>query len=209
VKVVLYGATGKAGSVILKELIDRGHTVAAAARAPEKVQKLKNVTAVQDDLSNPAKTAGIVKDADAIVSAYGPPPDDTSQIIGATDRLVKGVQQAGGPRLIVVGGAASLFVAPGVTVRESGHLPKEWIPIADAHIQVLRNLKQSSIDWTYFSPAGFFEPGERTGKFRLGKDDLITDAQGNSRISFEDYAIALVDELENPQHRRDRFTIGY
>ena len=207
-KVVLYGATGKAGSVILKELIDRGHTVVAAARAPEKVQKLKNVTAVQDDLSNPAKTAGIVKDADAIVSAYGPPPDDTGQIIGATDRLVKGIQQAGGPRLIVVGGAASLFVAPGVTVRESGHLPKEWIPIADAHIQVLRNLKQSSIDWTYFSPAGFFEPGERTGKFRLGKDDLITDAQGNSRISFEDY-VALVDELENPQHRRDRFTIGY
>jgi uncharacterized protein len=208
-KVVLHGATGKAGSVILKELIDRGHTVVAAARAPEKVQKLKNVTAVQDDLSNPAKTASIVKDADAIVSAYGPPPDDTGQIIGATDRLVKGIQQTGGPRLIVVGGAGSLFVAPGVTVRESGHLPKEWIPITDAHIQVLRNLKQSSIDWTYFSPAGFFEPGERTGKFRLGKDDLITDAQGNSRISFEDYAIALVDELENPQHRRERFTIGY
>jgi uncharacterized protein len=83
------------------------------------------------------------------------------------------------------------------------------IPIVDAHIQVLRNLKQSSINWTYFSPAGFFEPGERTGKFRLGKDDLITDAQGNSRISFEDYAIALVDELENPQHQRERFTIGY
>jgi uncharacterized protein len=208
-KVVLYGATGKAGSVILNELVDRGHTVVAAARTPEKVQKLKHVSTVQDDLSDPAKTVGIVKDADAIVSAYGPPPDDTSQIIGATDRLVKGIQQAGGPRLIVVGGAASLFVAPGVTVRESGHLPKEWIPIADAHIQVLKNLKQSSIDWTYFSPAGFFEPGQRTGKFRLGKDDLIVDAQGNSRISFQDYAIALVDELENPQHRRDRFTIGY
>jgi putative NADH-flavin reductase len=86
------------------------------------------------------------------------------------------------PRLIVVDGAGSLFVAPGVTVRESGHVPKEWIPIVDAHIQVFRNLKQSSIDWTYFSPAGFFEPGERTGKFRLGKDDLITDAQGNSRV---------------------------
>jgi uncharacterized protein len=123
---------------------------------------------------------------DAVVSAYGPPPDDTSQIIGATDRLVKGVEQAGGPRLIVVGGAGSLFVAPGVTVRESGHVPKEWIPIADAHIQVLKNLKQSSIDWTYFSPAAFFEHGERTGKFRLGKDDLIVDAQGKSRISFQD-----------------------
>jgi uncharacterized protein len=208
-KVVLYGATGKAGSVILKELVDRGHTVVAAARTPQKVQKLKNVSTVQDDLSDPAKIASIVKGVDAVVSAYGPPPDDTSQIIGATDRLVKGVEQAGGPRLIVVGGAGSLFVAPGVTVRESGHVPKEWIPIADAHIQVLKNLKQSSIDWTYFSPAGFFEPGQRTGKFRLGKDDLIVDAQGNSRISFQDYAIALVDELENPQHRRDRFTIGY
>ncbi len=208
-KVVLYGATGKVGSVILKELVDRGHTVIAAARTPEKVQKLKNVIAVQDDLSNPAKIATIVKGADAVVSAYGPPPDKTTEIIGATDCLVQGIEQAGGPRLIVVGGAGSLFVAPGVTLRESGHLPKEWIAIVDAHIQVLRNLKQSSINWTYFSPAAFFEPGERTGKFRLGEDDLITDAHGNSRISFEDYAIALVDEFENPRHQRERFTIGY
>ena len=104
-KVVLYGATGKAGSVILNELVDRGHTVVAAARTPEKVQKLKNVSTVQDDLSDPAKITSIVKGVDAVVSAYGPPPDDTSQIIGATDRLVKGVEQAGGSRLIVVGGA--------------------------------------------------------------------------------------------------------
>jgi uncharacterized protein len=209
VKVVLYGATGKVGSVILKELIDRSHTVIAAARTPEKVPKLKNVIVVQDDLSNPAKIATIVKGADAVVSAYGPPPDKTTQIIGATDCLIQGVEQAGGPRLILVGGAGSLFVAPGVTLRESGHLPKEWVPIVDAHIAVLRNLKQSSINWTYFSPAALFEPGERTGKFRLGKDDLIADAHGKSRISFEDYAIALVDELENPQHQRERFTIGY
>jgi putative NADH-flavin reductase len=208
-KVVLYGATGKAGSVILKELIDRGHVVIAAARTPEKVPKVKNVTVVQDDLSNPSKTASVVKTGDAVISAYGPPPDDTSQIIGVMDRLVKAIEEAGGPRLIVVGGAGSLFVAPGVTLRASGHVPKEWIPIVDAHIEVFGNLKKSGIDWTYFSPAGFFEPGERTGKFRLGKDDLITDAQGNSRISFEDYAIALVDELENPQHHRERFTIGY
>jgi uncharacterized protein len=208
-KIVLYGATGKAGSVILKELVDRGHTVVTPARTPEKLQKLKNVTAVQDDLSDPGKIAGIVKGADAVVSAYGPPPEDTSQIVGATDRLVKGIKQAGGPRLIVVGGAGSLFVAPGVTLRESGHLPEEWIPIVDAHIQVLNNLKQSSIDWTYLSPAAFFEPGERTGKFRLGKNDLIAGADGKSSISFQDYAIALVDELENPQHRNDRFTVGY
>ena len=208
-KVILYGSTGKSGSAILKELVARGHTVVAAARQPEKVPKLKEVTAVQDDLSDSAKISSIVKGADAVVSAYGPPPEDTTQIVSATDRLVKGILEAGGPRLIVVGGAGSLFVAPGITLRESGHLPKEWIPIVDAHIQVLRNLEKSSIDWTYFSPAAFFEPGERTGKFRLGKDDLITDPQGNSRISFADYAIALVDELEKPQYHTERFTIGY
>ena len=207
--VILYGATGKAGSIILKELVDRGHTVTAVARTPAKVRKLQNVDVIQGDLSDPAKIAGIVKGADAVISAYGPPPDKTTEIIGATDCLVQGIERAGGARLIVVGGAGSLFVAPGVTLRESGHVPKEWIPIADAHIQVLKNLRQSGINWTYFSPAAFFEPGERTGKFRLGKDDLIADAQGNSRISFEDYAIALVDELENPQHERQRFTIGY
>jgi putative NADH-flavin reductase len=108
-KIVLYGATGKAGSVILKELVDRGHTVVAAARTPEKVRKLKNVTAVQDDLSDPTKIAGIIKGADAVVSAYGPPPDDTNQIIGVMDRLVRAIEEAGGPRLIVVGGAGRLF----------------------------------------------------------------------------------------------------
>jgi len=124
VKVVLYGATGKVGSIILKELVDRGHAVIAAARTPEKVQKLKNVTAVQDNLSDPKKTASIVKDADAVISAYGPPPDDTNQLVGATDCLIKGIEEAGGPRLIVVGGAGSLFVAPGVTLRDSGHVPE-------------------------------------------------------------------------------------
>jgi putative NADH-flavin reductase len=134
-KVVLYGATGKAGSVILKELVDRGHVVIAAARTPEKVPKVKNVTAVQDNLSNAAKTASVVKTGDTVISAYGPPPDDTSQIIGVMDRLVQAIEEAGGPRLIVVGGAGSLFVAPGVTLRGSGQVPKEWLPIVDAHIQ--------------------------------------------------------------------------
>jgi uncharacterized protein len=208
-RIVLYGGTGKAGSVILKELVDRGHTVTAVARTPEKLRELKNVNVIQGDLSDPAKIAGIVKGADAVVSAYGPPPDKTTEIIGATDCLVQGIELAGGPRLVVVGGAGGLFVAPGITLRESGHVPNEWIPIVDAHIQVLKNLKQSDINWTYFSPAAFFEPGQRTGKFRLGKDDLIADSQGNSRISFEDYAVALVDELENPRHQKERFTIGY
>ena len=207
--IILYGATGKSGSVILNELVDRGHTVTAAARHPDKVAKLKNVTVVQDDLSDPAKTATIVKGADAVVSALGPPPDNTDALLAPSATLVQAIQQAGGPRLIVVGGAGSLFVAPGVTLRDSGHLPEAFLPIVDTHIKLLDNLKKSSIDWTYFSPAAFFEPGKRTGKFRLGKDDLIADAEGNSRISFEDYAVALADELEKPQHRKARFTIGY
>jgi putative NADH-flavin reductase len=119
------------------------------------------------------------------------------------------VRKAGNPRLIVVGGAASLEVAPGVTLLASGHLPAEWVPIAASHAKALDVLKASDINWTYFSPAGFFEPGERTGKFRLGDNSLIVDSQGQSRISMEDYAIALVDELENPKHERARFTIGY
>jgi putative NADH-flavin reductase len=207
--IILYGAPGKSGSVILKELVDRGHTVTAAARHPDKVAKLKNVTVVQDDLTDAAKTATIVKGADAVVSALGPPPDNTDALLAPSATLVQAIQQAGGPRLIVVGGAGSLFVAPGVTLRDSGHLPEAFLPIVDTHIKLLDNLKKSSIDWTYFSPAAFFEPGKRTGKFRLGKDDLIADAEGNSRISFEDYAVALVDELEKPQHRKARFTIGY
>jgi putative NADH-flavin reductase len=96
-----------------------------------------------------------------------------------------------------------------VTVIDSGHLPAEWLPIAVSHANTLKLLQKSTINWTYFSPAGFFVPGERTGKFRLGTNQLIANEQGDSRISLEDYAIALVDELETPRHERARFTIGY
>lgn len=158
VRVILYGATGKSGRVILKELVDRGHTVIAAARTPEKVQKFTNVSVAQDDLTDPTKTAGIVKEAaaDAVVSAYGPSPDDTAQLIAATDCLIGAIKKSGGSRLIVVGGAGSLFVAPGVTLRNSGRVPKEWIPIVDAHIETFRRLRESGINWTYFSPAAHF-----------------------------------------------------
>jgi putative NADH-flavin reductase len=155
------------------------------------------------------KIASILVGADAIISAYAPPAEDTDQLLGVTEREIAAVKKSGNIRLLVVGGAGSLEVAPGVTVLSSGHLPAEWLPIATAHEKALRLLESSDIDWTYLSPAAFFEPGERTGKFRLGLNDLIADEKGNSRISLEDYAIALVDELENPRHRRQRFSIGY
>lgn len=211
-KVVLYGATGHTGNRILTELTKRGHEVLAVSRhAEETIPAANGVKTQNDDLSDVGRIATAIKGYDAVVSAYAPPQNDTDQIVGVTERLVEGVKKNGGPRLVVVGGAGSLFVAPGVTVRASGHLPPEWLPIVDSHIKVLDNLKKKSdIDWTYFSPAAFFEPGERTGKFRLGKDDLIADEKHNSRISMEDYAIALVDELEKPQHQGgQRFTIGY
>ena len=207
-KVVLYGATGKSGIRILTELLSRGHNVTAVARKPIGIPA--NVKTVKDDLSDVNKIAAIISGADAVVSAYAPPQDDTDQLLGVTEREIDAVRKAGKDiRLIVVGGAGSLEVAPGVTILQSGHLTAEWIPIATSHEKALALLEASDINWTYFSPAAFFEPGTRTGKFRLGTDQLISDAEGNSRISMEDYAIALVDELEKPAHQHARFTIGY
>ena len=206
-KVVLFGATGQAGSRILKELIARGHEVIAVARHTDKVPA--GIESRQNDLSNVDSITLLLAGVDAAVSAYGPPWDDTDQLIAVTERLIAAVKKAGTPRLIVVGGAGSLRVAPGVTLLESGHLPAAWVPIATSHGKVLKLLEASDINWTCFSPAAFFEPGERTGKFRLGKDDLIANEKGESRISMEDYAIALVDELEKPAHERGRFTAGY
>ena len=206
--VVLYGATGKSGIRILTELLSRNHNVTAVARNP--VGLPANTKTIKDDLSDSNKIASIIAGSDAVISAYAPPQDDTDQLVGVTEREIEAVRKAGkNIRLIVVGGAGSLEVAPGITLLKSGHLPAEWIPIAASHEKALELLKKSDINWTHFSPAAFFEPGTRTGKFRLDTNKLVADAQGNSRISMEDYAIALVDELEKPAHDRAQFTIGY
>ncbi len=205
--VVVYGATGNAGSRILKELTARGHRVTGVARNTAKLPA--GVNSKQDDLSDVDRIAAIITGADAVVSAYAPPPDDTDQVIGVTERQIAAVKKAGKMRLIVVGGAGSLEVAPGVSLLASGHLPAQWVPIAASHEKALKLLEASGINWTYFSPAGLFAPGERTGKFRLGTRNLVTDEKGESRISMEDYAIALVDELEKPAHERAQFSIGY
>jgi putative NADH-flavin reductase len=206
--VAVIGATGNAGSRITAELLKRGHLVRAVVRTPEKVPLTPGIEVAVSDLSDVSQLVDVLKGADAVVSAYRPPDDDTDQIVGTTKRITDAVKK-NKQRLLIVGGAGGLFVAPGVTAIASGHLPEPALPIAKSHEQVRKDLEPSSADWTYFAPAGMFEPGERTGKFRLGKDDLIADASGNSRISMEDYAIAAVDELEKPQHRGERFTIGY
>ena len=207
-KVAVIGATGNAGSRITAELMKRGHQVRAIVRPGSNITTRDGLEVANSDLSDAAQLAEALKGADAVVSAYRPPLDANDQIVGTTKRITQAVEK-NRQRLLVVGGAGGLFVAPGVTAIASGHLPEAALPIAKAHEQVRKDLTLSGADWTYFAPAGLFEPGERTGKFRLGKDDLIVDASGNTRISMEDYAIAAVDELEKPQHRGERFTIGY
>ena len=209
-KVALYGATGKSGSRILKELVSRGHQVIAIVRNPAKLsQPAPGVLITQDDLSDSKKIAAAINGAEAVISAYAPPQDDVDAIVGVTQRQVEALNHGSKVRLIVVGGAGGLNVAPGVTLVDSGYLPEPYLPIAKAHVKALNVLRASTIDWTYLAPAAYFEPGQRTGKFRLGTDELIANQQQESRISMEDYAIALVDELEKPQHRRQRFSIGY
>jgi uncharacterized protein len=205
--VVLYGATGNSGSSILQELVNRGHRVTAVARDTSKLPA--TVTAIRDDLSSVDKIASTIAGADVVISAYAPPPTDSDALLGVTEREIQAVKKAGKARLIVVGGAGLLEVAPGVSLIASGHLPAEYLPIAKAHQKALGILKKSDVNWTYFSPGAYFVPGKRTGKFRLGTTELIADANGDSRISFDDYAVALVDEIEKPAHERGQMSIGY
>lgn len=207
-RVVLYGGTGMIGVRILKELASRGHTVTVVARDPSKVPAIANVKAVKGDVLDAESVASTARGADAVVSAYG--PGSKPELMDPSTRaLIAGLKKAGVRRFLMVGGAGSLLVAPGVDIIESGQLPAEWRGIAVAHRDALAILKQSDLDWTSFSPAAFIQPGERTGKFRLGGDSLVMDEKGNSSISAEDYAIALVDELEQPKHIRRRFTAAY
>jgi putative NADH-flavin reductase len=207
--VTLYGATGNAGARILKELLSRGHRVTAVVRDPAKLASQPGLTIRKGDLADVAQVADAVRGTEAVVSAYGPGLNSPGDLTPATYKLVAGLQQAGVQRLIMVGGAGSLEVAPGVQLIDSGHLPAEWMPISLAHREALEILKASELDWTSLSPAAYFEPGERTGKFRLGKDNLIANEKGESRISMEDYAVALVDELESHAHPRQRISVGW
>jgi hypothetical protein len=207
--IVVYGATGNSGSEIVKELLARGHSVTGVARRIEGLHARPGLTAKVNDLSNVDAIAATIAGADVVVSAYQPPPDNTDALVAVTEREIAAVKKAGQARLLVVGGAGLLEVAPGMTLIKSGHLPAEYLPIATSHEKALGVLRASDINWTYLSPAAYFVPGERTGEFRLGTKELVTDGKGESRISFADYAIALVNEIERPAHERGSFSVGY
>ena len=201
-KVVLIGATGNAGSRILAELLRRGHSVTAIVRNPERVPIGPGVTPKRGDVSDLIALSDQLKGHDAVISAVRFTTSDPT-------KLIKAVHASGVKRYLVVGGAGSLETASGLKVIDGPNFPPAYKPEAAAGVVFLDILRgEKELEWTFLSPSALFIPGERTGKFRLGKDHLLINERGSS-ISFEDYAIALVDELEKPQHRRERFTVGY
>jgi len=200
--VALIGASGNAGSRILKELSDRGHHVTAIARHPEKIAKLPNVSAKKGDVFDKDDLASLLSGHDVVVSSVHFTASDPRVLIDA-------VKAAGAQRYLVVGGAGSLEVAPGVRLIDTPEFPDAYKPEAAKGGEFLELLRQEKeLDWTFLSPSALFTAGARTAKFRLGKDQLLTTDKGSS-ISFEDYAVALVDEIEKPAHSRQRFTVGY
>ncbi|WID94379.1 NAD(P)-dependent oxidoreductase [Bosea vestrisii] len=202
-KIALIGATGFIGSRLLTELTSRGHQITAIVRNPEKVPQGIGVTAKTGDVYDKDGLAALLAGHDAVISAVHFSASDPTTLLAA-------VKQSGVKRYLVVGGAGSLEVAPGLKLFDTPEFPAIYLGEARKGGAFLDLLKgESGLDWTFLSPSAVIAPGERTGQFRLGKDQLLADGTGQSRISAEDYAIALVDELEKPAHVRQRFTVGY
>ena len=201
-KIALIGASGNVGTRLLKELLSRDHIVTGIARHPEKIETLDGVTPVKADIQDKEGLSSVLKGHDAVISAVRFADADPK-------RMVQAVRDAGIKRYLVVGGAGSLEIAPGKKLIDQPNFPEEYKPEASQGVVFLDYLKTvDDLDWTFLSPSALFSPGERTGKFRLGDDMLLSNENGSS-ISFEDFAIAMLDELEKPQHIRKRFTVGY
>ena len=213
--VLLIGGSGFVGSAILKELLERGNKDTTLVRNPDKITiKSPDLTIVKGDVTDFDEIKKLAEGKDAVISAYNPGwnnPNIYEETLKNYPRIVDAVKAAGVKRILIVGGAGTLFVAPGVRVMDTGVIPEAIMggvkSLGEFYLNTL--IPENEIDWTFFSPAGEIAPGEKTGKYRLGKDDLIVDEHGKSRISTGDYAAAMVDELEKPAHHKERFTIGY
>lgn len=208
--IALFGATGMIGSRIAAEAARRGHRVSALVRQPERVAAGPNVSAAKADVLDAASVAAAVRGHDVVASAYAPPPERVADVQVASRALVDGLRVAGLRRLVVVGGAGSLEIAPGKQLVDSESFPAAWKGIALAHRDAFDYYRTvADLDWTCFAPAAMIAPGERTGQFRTGTTTLISDAKGESRISAEDYAVAFVDELEQGRFIRQIATAAY
>ncbi|MBD8981749.1 NAD(P)-dependent oxidoreductase [Bacteroides stercorirosoris] len=213
--VVLIGASGFVGTAILNELLNRGHKVTAIVRDAKKMTVSNpNLTIVEADVTDTDALKEAGKGKDAVISAYNPGwknPHIYEDTLKNYPLIVESAKQAGVKRLLIVGGAGTLFYAPGKMVMDADDVPAQLLPgiksLGEFYLNTLR--KEKDIDWIFLSPAANMTPGQRTAKFRIGKDDLVVDANGDSNISVEDFAVAMVDELEQEKHHKERFTIGY
>jgi len=207
-KIALFGATGTIGSRIAAEAARRGHSVTALSR--KLVDSSNGITSQQADLFDAASIASAVQGQDVIASAYGPGAGDVSSVVRADQALVEAARAVGIKRLIVVGGAGSLEVAPGVQLVDTPNFPDAYKPVALAHRDAFNYLQTvTDLDWTFYAPAALIAPGERTGQFRTSTGSLIVDGEGNSKISAEDYAIAFVDAIEQGSFIRQIATVAY
>ncbi|MFE0098833.1 NAD(P)-dependent oxidoreductase [Streptomyces sp. NPDC059009] len=212
-KITVFGAAGTAGSRIVAEALNRGHEVTAVVRDPARTGGIPAAARIRTgDASDPSAVAALAEGQDLVISATRPAPGRESELAAVTRALLAGLHGTG-VRLLLVGGAASLTLpgTGGTTVADAPGFPAFLRPIALACNEQLDAVRTTAhdVDWAYLSPAAELEPGERTGRFRLGTDELIVDAEGVSALSMEDLAVVLVDEAERPKHHRARFTAGY
>lgn len=212
-RIAIIGASGRIGAFIRDEALARGHQVTAIVRHPEKITvRNPHLTAVKADILKD-KVDELVKGHDAVISAYNPGwsnPDIYNEQIKGYKAIISGVKKSGIKRLLVVGGAGTLEVAPGVQLLDTASFPENIKGGVLATREVLYMLrKEKKLEWTFLSPPSSIAAGERTGRYRVGKDQLLKNKEGESKISTQDYAVAMLDELERPQHIRERFTVAY
>ena len=206
-KIAIIGATGFIGSGILTESLNRGHDVTAISPNPGKLPTHAKLTPVLGNVAETAALASLIQDHDLVISAFNPGKDESGT--GARS-IIDAVKRANVGRLLVVGGAGTLEVAPGKRLLDQPDFPGEWKEGALRTAAFLEQLRaEAELNWVFLSPAALIAPGERTGTYRIGGDQLITGDDGQSRISIEDYAVAMLDEAEKPQYSRARFSVAY
>lgn len=202
-KIAIIGATGNVGSRVVKEALNRGHKVTGICRHPEKLPAHENLKAVKGDVHKPEEISKILAVHDLVISAVHFADFDGQELIDE-------IKNSGVKRYISMGGAGSLEIEPGVQLIDTPDFPPEFFGEASPGRDYLNLLRQEKdLEWTFLCPQLYLVPGERTGKFRIGKDELLFNEKGESTISIEDLAVAMIDEAENPQHIRERFTVGY
>ncbi len=211
-KIALIGATGFVGAPLLEELLQRGHQVTVLARNPGKLAPRPGLSVVAADAQDAAQVRQAVAGHDAVISAYNPGwtvPDIHEQFLKGTRAIYAGVREAGVRRLLVVGGAGSLFVAPGLQLVDTPQFPAEYKQGALAAREALNLIRQEeTLDWTFLSPPILLTPGKRTGQYRLGSETPLMNGEAPGTISVQDLAVAIVDEIEQPRHLKQRFTVA-